>query len=89
MQKRSSAFTTEAVKASTLEREAFKKTRIGMFLLQTIENFSKEELRDLIVTMNMDDFKRREKVDTVLETFPIAQSRVRAVLEDEARAYGQ
>jgi hypothetical protein len=89
MHKRGSAYTAEAVKASMLEREAFKKTRIGVFLLQSIENFSKEELRDLIVTMNMDDFKRREKVDMILETFPVAQARVRAVLEDEARAYGQ
>jgi hypothetical protein len=85
MHKRGSAYTAEAVKASMLEREEFKKTRIGAFLLQSIENFSKEELRDLIVTMNMDDFKRREKIDTVLETFPV----VRAILEDEARAYGQ
>jgi hypothetical protein len=89
MQKRGSAYTAEAVKASTLEREAFKKTRIGVFLLETIENFSIEELRDLIVTMNMDDFKRREKIDTVLATFPVAQARVRAVLEDEARTYAQ
>ena len=89
MHKRGSAYTAEAVKASMLEREEFKKTRIGAFLLQSIENFSKEELRDLIVTMNMDDFKRREKIDTVLETFPVAQARVRAILEDEARAYGQ
>jgi hypothetical protein len=89
MKKRGSAFTTEALKASTLEREAFKKTRIGVFLLETIENFSMEELRNLIVTMNMDDFKRREKIDTVLDTFPVAQARVRAVLEDEARAYAQ
>jgi hypothetical protein len=89
MHKRGSAYRAEAVKASMLEREAFKKTRIGVFLLQSIENFSKEELRDLIVTMNMDDFKRREKVDMILETFPVAQARVRAVLADEARAYGQ
>jgi len=35
------------------------------------------------------DFKRREKVDMVLEKFPAAQARVRAVLDDEASAYEQ
>jgi hypothetical protein len=62
---------------------------MGAFLLQSIENFPKEELRDLIVTMNMDDFKRRQKIDTGLEAFPVAQARVRAILEDEARARGR
>jgi hypothetical protein len=89
MQKRSSAFTAEAVKASTLEREAFKTTTQGIFLLSIIEKFSIEELRELIVTMHMDDFKRREKLDLLLMDFPVAHARVRAALEDEARAYAQ
>jgi len=89
MQKRSSAYTPEAVKASALEREAFKATTQGRFLLSLIEKFSVEELRELIVTMNMEDVKRRTKLDLLLMDFPAAHARVRAVLEDEVRAYGQ
>lgn len=87
MQKPGSAYTDEAVRTRTLEREAFKKTPVGILLLETIENFSKEQLRELIITMNLDEFGRRGKIDAVLEEFPVAQSLVRGVLEDEAMAY--
>jgi hypothetical protein len=82
-------YTTEAVKASALEREAFKTTTQGVFLLSLIEKFSVEQLRELIMTMNMEDIKRREKIDVLLMDFPVAHARVRAAFEDEARAYAQ
>jgi hypothetical protein len=70
MQKRSSAYTAEAVKASTLECEAFKTMPQGICIFSLIEKFSIEQLRELILTMNMEDVKRREKLDLLLMDFP-------------------